>query len=578
MESSRILKSWKEISAHLRVGTRTAQRWERDFELPVHRTRDHSGSAVMALVEELDMWLQTRPARKPKAEEVATGTVPSPESRRTDYGGTLITDLLWKRPSRPPDFNRENEILRQMAPRVANQDPASVLNDLVTHAMELCKSDSAGVSLADTNDTGQAIFRWAAAAGKMQEHLGGTTPRHFSPCGVCLERNAPQLFSYPERFFTYLLDLQLPMTELLLIPLAAGPDSFGTLWVFSHEMPRKFDREDARILTNLVDFASVAVRMLRLQQQTRQADKRSAADFHAMTRLYEIGNRCARPVSSFQECLDGIVETAVAITGADKGNLQLLDHAAGVLRIAAQHGFQETFLKFFAVVDDDTCACGSAMRLANRVVIEDVTQSDVFAGQPSLDVLLAADVRAVQSMPLISSTGTVLGMISTHFRQPHRPNERELRFMDLLVRQAADYIERKQSEDALRRHNEQFKALLDNVPLGIFLMDSAFRVREANPVASRILGISDLIGRKFYEITHVLWKGDADRIGRIFRQTLDTGEPYESSEEAEEYRIERHLAKQYTWRVDRIPLPEGGYGVVCYIRTISAKVSLPMAG
>ena len=34
-------------------------------------------------------------------------------------------------------------------------------------------------------------------------------------------------------------------------------------------------------------------------------------------------------------------------------------------------------------------------------------------------------------------------MISTHFREPHHPSERELGFMDLLARQAADYLERK---------------------------------------------------------------------------------------------------------------------------------------
>ena len=65
--------------------------------------------------------------------------------------------------------------------------------------------------------------------------------------------------------------------------------------------------------------------------------------------------------------------------------------------------------------------------------------SEIFAGQASLDVLLAAGVRAVQSTPLVSSAGKVLGMISTHFKQPTLLTARELRFMDLLARQAADY-------------------------------------------------------------------------------------------------------------------------------------------
>ena len=38
-------------------------------------------------------------------------------------------------------------------------------------------------------------------------------------------------------------------------------------------------------------------------------------------------------------------------------------------------------------------------------------------------------------------------MISTHWRKPHQPSERDLRLLDILVRQAADLIERKQAEE-----------------------------------------------------------------------------------------------------------------------------------
>jgi two-component sensor histidine kinase len=87
------------------------------------------------------------------------------------------------------------------------------------------------------------------------------------------------------------------------------------------------------------------------------------------------------------------------------------------------------------------------MRSGQRVVVEDVTTSEIFVGQPSMNVLVQAGVRAVTSTLLISSAGNRLGMISTHFREPHHPSERELAFMDLLARQAADYLERKRAED-----------------------------------------------------------------------------------------------------------------------------------
>ena len=51
--------------------------------------------------------------------------------------------------------------------------------------------------------------------------------------------------------------------------------------------------------------------------------------------------------SIFQE----MVEAAIAITRADKGNIQILDSSTGKLKLAAQKGFSLRFLEFFELVD-----------------------------------------------------------------------------------------------------------------------------------------------------------------------------------------------------------------------------------
>lgn len=53
----RILNGWKEISAHLARGVRTAQRWELQFGMPVHRPASKRRTAVVAFPAELDVWL-----------------------------------------------------------------------------------------------------------------------------------------------------------------------------------------------------------------------------------------------------------------------------------------------------------------------------------------------------------------------------------------------------------------------------------------------------------------------------------------------------------------------------------------
>ena len=62
------------------------------------------------------------------------------------------------------------------------------------------------------------------------------------------------------------------MAELLLIPLYRDNEGLGTLWVMCHDTPRKFDREDVRILSSLTDFTAATLCTLRLQQQQQQAE------------------------------------------------------------------------------------------------------------------------------------------------------------------------------------------------------------------------------------------------------------------------------------------------------------------
>jgi hypothetical protein len=57
----------------------------------------------------------------------------------------------------------------------------------------------------------------------------------------------------------------------------------------------------------------------------------------------------------------------------------MLDGESGVLVIAAQRGFKKDFLEFFRDVSaEDDSACGRALRLSERLVIEDVETDAAF--------------------------------------------------------------------------------------------------------------------------------------------------------------------------------------------------------
>jgi GAF domain-containing protein len=132
--------------------------------------------------------------------------------------------------------------------------------------------------------------------------------------------------------------------------------------------------------------------------------------------------------SHLRGLLECALEGAISLTGGDFGNVQLCDLARGTLRIATQSGFNSEFLEYFAAVDDDSSACGRAARQGSQTVIVDVKEDPAFA--PHREIAAGSGFRAVQSTPLIDPLGRLRGVISTHFRLPHRPSSRELHIIE----------------------------------------------------------------------------------------------------------------------------------------------------
>lgn len=57
------IRGWKEIATYLQASVRTARRWERTRQLPVHRVSGGVQDAVFARGAELDAWLESRRPR-----------------------------------------------------------------------------------------------------------------------------------------------------------------------------------------------------------------------------------------------------------------------------------------------------------------------------------------------------------------------------------------------------------------------------------------------------------------------------------------------------------------------------------
>src|SRR5215470_10834749 len=114
-----------------------------------------------------------------------------------------------------------------------------------------------------------------------------------------------------------------------------------------------------------------------------------------------------------QPILDWLLHKGVDLSQTSFGNVQLMSWTAGYLEIKAQRGFDDAFLRFFERVRiEDGSACARALQNREAIVIEDIMVDEAFS--PCREAVSNAGVRAVQSTPIISSSGALLGVMSTH--------------------------------------------------------------------------------------------------------------------------------------------------------------------
>jgi GAF domain-containing protein len=160
---------------------------------------------------------------------------------------------------------------------------------------------------------------------------------------------------------------------------------------------------------------------------------------------------------SFEAAVETLLNDVVALHGAEYGDLQLL--VGENLFVVAQRGLSAPFLRAFRRVDKaDGCACGRALREGRTIVVPDVMQDPEYAAFRC--EATAAGYRAVQSTPLTTSRGRVLGMVSTLFANVHEPTPIELETLARFSRIAADYLEHLLGADTLAAQAQRMNTAL----------------------------------------------------------------------------------------------------------------------
>ncbi len=295
--------------------------------------------------------------------------------------------------------------------------------------------------------------------------------------------------------------LALPSPEAMKLEIAERKRAQQAL----HEAKEELE---LRVRERTAELSKANEELVAENAQRKRAEKESvawkdelAAELMAMSRLHEFSTRLLSK-AGLLPLLEEVLNAIIALQNADFGNVQLYDPETKTLEIVAHRGFQRSFLDYFSSVNEPGAACGRAMQRRERVIIEDVLADPDF--EPHREIAALAGFRAVQSTPLFSRSGEPLGMISTHFRQPHRPSGHDLRFTDLYARLAGELIERQRAEEALGASEERFRRYFELGLIGMAMTSPAKGILEVNDELCVMLGYerSELMKKTWAEMTH----------------------------------------------------------------------------
>ncbi|MFN2409521.1 MAG: EAL domain-containing protein [Halomonas sp.] len=162
-------------------------------------------------------------------------------------------------------------------------------------------------------------------------------------------------------------------------------------------------------------------------------------------------------------------------------------------------------------------ACGSAAYQRCQVISECIANDERWQGFH--DVARQADLVACWSIPVVSSSGQLLGTFGTYYRQPCSPSERDTLLIEKAAGLMALAVERFQVRRSLEESEQRYRSLFTHHPDAVFSLDEQGHFVSANATCALISGyaVDEIVGSHF---NCFIYDEDIDLVNQRYQSVM----------------------------------------------------------
>jgi GAF domain-containing protein len=283
------------------------------------------------------------------------------------------------------------------------------------------------------------------------------------------------------------------LRSILVVPLISGDRVLGTLSLDETRGHRVWSSGDQDLAMTM--GAQIALAVDRARQYEESAQR--AAEVQTLS---AVGETLASTLD-LQEVLDAIADSATKVTGAQRAVVFEMDQEAGHLLARAMRGMN---VDKGYVVHVGQGAAGECVARRAPVLSADVFKDpppgyDSRQAQTDVSLMEMAKrfgYRAVLAVPVVSRE-IALGAVGIYWDEAHQPDEREIRLLTALARQAAIAMDNARLVSDLRHTLDDLKAAQETLVRGATLRAvgelAAGAAHHLNNLMAVVLGRTQLL-------------------------------------------------------------------------------------